>query len=105
MRGRRTPEEVMQRVRELVSEGVSPTEIQDRILKEMSYELSRTPIDKEVHKQDKLRPQGRPRTSPNRARAITLKAQGLTPVEIATKLGITRQAVHRLLKVMSSSSS
>lgn len=113
---RRTPQEIFDKIRSLLLLGRTQMEVKDT-LRDQGYEISLGPIGKVAfeleasgrinqvrRKREGMNKGGRPRGegkkfSPNRARVLAHKLSdpSLTSREIGLMVGITRQAVDRIL--------
>lgn len=101
MHGIRTPEAIKELIRELIKQNRNSQYIIDYIKQHHKFVISRGPIDRERVRLGMDGRLGRPkgtRSSLNRPKAQLLESQGLQPSEIAKQLGISRQAVYKLLK-------
>lgn len=102
MHGIRTPEAIKQIIRELLQQNQNSQCIMDYIKKHCNFVISsRGPIDRERVRLGLDGRLGRPKgtkSSQNRPKAQKLQSDGLSPAEIAKELGISRQAVYKLLK-------
>lgn len=101
MHGIRTPEAIKETIRELIKQNSNTQSIIEHIKQHYGFVISRGPIDRERVRLGMDGRLGRPkgtRSSQNRPKAQLLEKQGLQPGEIAKRLGISRQAVYKLLK-------